>query len=361
MIFFETTPSHAGTRLFNRELFVRVLITSFVVSILAHGYCFFNTTYTHDGLDAIVSSWDNGQLMLKFLVGRITQPLYYACRGYIAMPLLLGCLAILWQAMASYFILSLFKISSKSWSVLFCSLLCTSASFTLTCASYIHECDSYGLAFMLASLAIWLSEKMKYGWCVAPFILVLALGLYQAFLGVSICLCMLLLVVSIAKGDHWGGVLKKGTKSLFVLLAGLFAYLIIVKVIWSFVDSGGVFYNTAAQSSMQSLDFATIFTKEKAYIRFFYRFFVPETYHVFAVGLVNLLIAIGSMKNVSKQIAIRTVLCYPMPFASEDVAHQYEDKEEVRQMPSFPQKGYCKMVEGKLVIKIADAVVVDEK
>lgn len=277
---------------FDQSLLLRVLLSSFVVGLLAHGYCMTNIMFTHDGLDAIVSNEASGQIAHKIGIGRITQPLYYALRAYLAAPYLLVALALLWLSLANYFILGLFDIKGKWLSMLLSGLLMTSASFTLTCASYIHECDSYALAFCLSSLAVWLSLKRRPYAYLSPLCLAAAIGLYQAFISVAITLYMLLLIEQLIKGKGAKVLIWQSVQYLAWLISALCLYMAVTKLVWICMPETALNASHSVQSTLDSPDFAAMILNGKAYVRFFYRFFVPETYHVVAISVLNILLFI---------------------------------------------------------------------
>lgn len=505
------------TQIFDKKLFLRVLITTFVIGLLAHGYCFFNVMYTHDGLDAIVSNHANGQMAIKVTAGRITQPLYYAFRGYLAAYYLLGVLSLLWLACANYCILSIFNLKEKWSSILLCGLFATNVSFTLTCASYIHECDSYAFGFFLSSLAVLLSQKSHHLRWISPICLAAAIGLYQAFISVAITLYMILLIEQLFKGKMYKDVFSLAKQYIIIGVTALIIYLFASKLVWYCVPDIASQPGTSLQATLNSSSILYELFDVKAYIRFFYRFFVPETYHIAIVSMVNIILflfvivgiirtgirysisnvswillaflslvlsigmnlseflsvnnghsvmtyayiliyilpiivlrslsvstsvekwksgltlmmgmvivsnaiyanhiylhkhltyqnglseitrilsaiegtegykmnetelvfvgdpalsatnvqrlgfehvqgvgifpnTIGCMGNKTRQIAIETLLGYPILFASSKEVLRYEQMDEVKQMPAFPHVGYCQMVEGKIVVKIA--------
>ncbi len=50
----------------------------------------------------------------------------------------------------------------------------------------------------------------------------------------------------------------------------------------------------------------------------------------------------------------QTHLATPLPIAKPDVVQRYQTNEELRNMPSFPAKGYCKIIDNCLVVKLSE-------
>lgn len=51
---------------------------------------------------------------------------------------------------------------------------------------------------------------------------------------------------------------------------------------------------------------------------------------------------------------INEVMNYPMTIADETTANELRENAEVKDMPSYPQTGYCKLIDGNLVIKLSE-------
>lgn len=216
---------------FDAVLFIRVLLITFGLGLLIHGYSYANTLYNHDGLMALVSDVDSREVELKLSLGRFMHPVYYLFRGHLSIAWLTGILSLLFQSIGNYYLIRLFGFKKLYLVVAVCALMISNYSLVYLNATFIHESDVYSLAFALSCLAAYLLDKDKKWVWVFPILVAMSMGLYQAFLSVVSVLVMFTLIRDIISGMDFKLVLRRAIKAFLALIAGAILYLIIVKIV----------------------------------------------------------------------------------------------------------------------------------
>ena len=127
----------------------------FVSGLVAHGYAYFNASFSHDALFQLSADDHLWQLSL----GRFLQPVVRAIRGQISSPWLLGALSLLYIALAAWLIVSLLELRSPLWRALTCAVLTVNTTVTLLNATYLPWVDMFMLSMLLAVAAVYLFER----------------------------------------------------------------------------------------------------------------------------------------------------------------------------------------------------------
>ncbi len=212
---------------FDQKLFQKIIISTFIVGLITHGFCYLNMMYSHDSLAAINQNTD---FAWKISIGRFLQLINIYLRGPMVLSWVIGLLSLLWLAIAIYFLVQLLGFTSPMVVYATVGLLATNTALTLTNASYIHEADSFMLALLFAVLAVYVFDQYRYGFLVSPLLLVACCGFYQAYLAAAVVLFMLVLLRDILQGAPSAAVLKKSGVSVAVLLVGTTLYYLVYKL-----------------------------------------------------------------------------------------------------------------------------------
>ncbi len=212
---------------FDKKLFQKIIISTFIIGMLTHGFCYLNMMYSHDSLAAINQNTD---FAWKISIGRFLQLINIYLRGPMVLSWVIGVLSLLWLAIAICFLVQLLGFTSSVAIYATVGLLATNTALTLTNASYIHEADSFMLALLFAVLAVYTFDKYRYGFLLSPLLLVACCGFYQAYLAAAVVLFMLVLLRDILQGAPSVAVLKKSAASVAVLLVGTALYYLVYKL-----------------------------------------------------------------------------------------------------------------------------------
>ena len=198
-------------------------VSSIIVMLMAHGFCFMNLMYSHDSLwFANTSGWG------KIKLGRWLYP-FFAHMRLMATPWVMGVFSILYVSLAVVLVAKVFdlsKIQGLSIGILFAS----NVSLTSLFCTFIHDADADCFGVLLACFAVYAFKKYpRILRIVVPIIsLSLCLALYQAYICVSVGLFLILLICESNDSNNWEDVFNvflTAFKELMVLLLGTALYI----------------------------------------------------------------------------------------------------------------------------------------
>ena len=199
-----------------------IFVSSVIVMILAHGFCFMNLMYSRDSL----GFYDTGGFG-KVGLGRWLYP-FLVHRRLIATPWVMGALSIFYVSMAVLLVAKLFNFN-KSQGVCVAILFGSNVTLTSLFCTYIFDADADCLGLFLACFAVFAFKKFpKIVNIIVPiFSLTLCLALYQAYICVAVGLYIGLLIQESSKSNSWKDVLSVflfGVKELLTLALGTVLY-----------------------------------------------------------------------------------------------------------------------------------------
>lgn len=146
-----------------------------------------------------------------------------------------GIIGILLIAFAAYFLIDIFKIRSNVFAVLL-GIGCVSFPSVASCMLFKYTVSYYSFAILLSVLAAYvvINEKMKNHvlWTVVSGLFTAcSLGIYQAYLPVTVSIFVLYLLQQIILNkENWNKIIYKGLHFVFCLFLGLLFYFVFLKI-----------------------------------------------------------------------------------------------------------------------------------
>lgn len=241
---------------FDRDTAKWSCIFTFTFMIIAHAYRFFSLGYSNDSVAIVQSVHRNWKIQL----GRVLQPIYWEIRGSIVAPYLIGLLACVYLAAAVYLIVRILRMHSKLSIALIAMLLSTNVTMNQLVGTFVHELDTYMLAFLLSVLAvaIWENEYIPkvLSTVIGAGFVCISLGLYQSFFQVSIVLFLMVLCRRSLDEEAAGKVFADGVRALLILIAGLIAYDVALTIVEKMTGIGQGSY--VGINEVKNLNYAQI-------------------------------------------------------------------------------------------------------
>ncbi len=183
----------------DRKHLILALVSALGFGLLAHGFAYSNSMFSHDSLFEIGADTQfSDGYQRKISTGRFLQCLMYWVRGDITIPWLLGILSLILLGLSSFLIWKIFQFSSP---VLVSGLLTTSLGILLGTATYGHEIDMFSMGFLCAVASVAVFDLHPKGWRFAPLFVVGACGFYQSFLSVAVVLMEAVIIRDIFRGN----------------------------------------------------------------------------------------------------------------------------------------------------------------
>ena len=196
---------------------------TFLWGIVAHGYCFLNTLFSHDALNNlyIADKWNKAGL------GRFFYPIYISLtRGRILLPWLVGLLGLFWTSLAVYLLIRMFQIRQTGWIATVSAICITNPTVYALAATYLHDFDADLFALFLSVFSAYLWKKAveegdgKYKWIfigVSALVLSISLGIYQSYISVAITLIIFISIRNLLDNEDYVKVIKQGLIGILML------------------------------------------------------------------------------------------------------------------------------------------------
>ena len=201
----------------------------FFWGLLAHGYCFFDNSFSHDSLNEMHGAIFGNDL--KITSGRIFVPLYRdLLRSDVTIPWFIGILSLVWIALAVFLVLKLFRVESKVTAFLIAGVFTVNISVAATAATYLHDLDCYMFSLLCAVGAVYLWKRYAKGWLLGIFLITVSLGIYQSFVFTAAALVMMLSILELMEGNAFHEVFFRGLKAVGMVLAGSALYYVLLKL-----------------------------------------------------------------------------------------------------------------------------------
>lgn len=210
-----------------RQIFLITFIVGIIANILVLTTNIISTDAVVLGDVYIAGAWDLsiGRWLLKFTE---------MSRFGLAVSAVTGVFSLMIMSFISILLIDLFKIKSKISKYLISILLVVSPFFADTLLS-VYCASDFTLAFLFSVLSVYFLYNIKNKWIsliLSSLTLAFSLGLYQAYLGVTCGLCIMLPLIYVLKGEITPKeALIKLLKSLIMGIIGIVFYEIILQVL----------------------------------------------------------------------------------------------------------------------------------
>lgn len=277
--------------------------------LFAHGYRFVNNIYSHDALLEICqedSAW-------QIAIGRFVQPVLIFLRGGIGSPWLISVCAMIWICMGNCLLVRLLKVKHLISVIIITGVTVCNPTLISAGAAFLPWVDFFGLALFLSIFGVWLCKKGGWRCCVCGVVsMMLSMGIYQAYICVSIVLVMILLLREGQENTELRAVVKKAVYyGGMLLLSALLYYLI-----WRIVLSVFGIWTADSYNGMASLgdysEVSLLTLVALVYERVFQYFWNPDTFVTmmfrgislsviwkYILRCVNIMTAVGLIWNVA--------------------------------------------------------------
>ena len=188
-------------------------VATIIIGVLGHSYFFLGKTVNEDSIGAMHESmqylYSSGRWLLYGL---------QHVRSFYSIPSLLGIVSVFYLAVGNMQLIAALKVKSRVFTVII-TLLTTTFPALAYSFGYDFMADAYACAYMLSISAVYLTTKYKHGYLLGAVTLMLSLALYQSYIGMTIGLCMVILVKQLLEKEDIKKALINAGK--YVLCGGL--------------------------------------------------------------------------------------------------------------------------------------------
>ena len=180
--------------------------------------------------DSLVFRYDSQNMIA---LGRWFLPVVCSFSSFYDLPFLNGILAIIFHALGCVCIFRILGVKKKITAVLVGALISTFPTVT-SVMMYNYVADGYAISFFLSTMAALYLTREKPKFILSAVLIALSMGIYQAYITVTIMLILFHLIDELVfKNVSFKVILKKALKILLSGILGAAIYWIILKVLLS--------------------------------------------------------------------------------------------------------------------------------
>ena len=242
--------------------------SAIIVGLITH---FYKITNWLPNWDSLVFRYD-AQNMVK--LGRWFLPFASAPSSFYDLPWITGLLAILFCALSAVIICEMFAVRKNATAVLIGAAVVSFPTVTSTML-YNYVADSYAISFLLATVAAWLLTKEKPRYVVSGLLITLSVGIYQAYITVTIMLLLCHLIFEVLyKETKIKALLIKAGKFLLTGICSMALYYLVLNVILKLTGTVLLDYQGFSDTaSLSGLDiWGSLYTITNSFFSFFFDF-----------------------------------------------------------------------------------------
>ena len=205
-------------------------VSALVCGCLTHLYGLVNTMHNYDDIAVHPSGWGTGTISGRWFLDLLGKVFEYFCGNY-NLTLYNGVVFLLLLAVSAWVLCRVFRIRHRGIAALL-GMLFVVFPVVVSTMMFRYTVIHYGIAILMSVTAGLTIEKKYWGVPVTAVLICLALGIYQAYLPLTIGMFVLMLLREALTGESDAFTLvKKGVRDCVAILLGLAAYLLITKLV----------------------------------------------------------------------------------------------------------------------------------
>ena len=243
-------------------------LSALVVGLIAHVY---KITIWIPNWDSLVFRYDS-QNMLS--MGRWFLPIASAPSSFYDLPWITGLLAILFFGLGAVCICKMFEVKKKTTAALIGAAVASFPTVT-SVMLYNYVADSYALSFLFACQAAVLLTNKKPRYILSAVLICLSVGIYQAYITVTITLLLCYLIAKTMQKDaDIKGILAKSLKLLLTGAAGMVLYYLVLMALLKITGTTLLDYQGFSDAaSMSGINiFASLYVVKETFLGYFFDF-----------------------------------------------------------------------------------------
>lgn len=259
-------------------------IWALVMGLCAHLY---KITNWLPNWDSLVFRYDPQNMLA---MGRWFLPVACAPSSFYDLPFVAGFLAILFHGLGAVCICKMFGVKKNVTAALIGALVATFPAVT-SVMMYNYVADGYALAFLFSCMAAMLLTKEKPCYSGAVVLIALSVGIYQAYITVTIMLLLLSLIFDVIyKKTALKTLLLKAVKLLVSGALGMALYYLVMTILLKITGTTLLAYQGMDSAvSLSGIDIAgALYTIKESFVGYFFDF----SKGVYVFGILNIIVLV---------------------------------------------------------------------
>lgn len=205
------------------------VICSFVCGIVAHLFGLVNVLHNYDDIAVQPSGFGGGISLGRWFL-EILGGFFDKCGLAYNLPFVNGVIFIGLIALSAGCFVSIFHVQKRMFAALIGMLFAVFPTVTAT-LFFRYTAPFYGVGILLAVLAAWILRKSKCGLILSAILTALSMGIYQAYVPITIGIFVLLLIQQALEGKTDSReLIRRGLYDCMALLLGVIIYFFCLKV-----------------------------------------------------------------------------------------------------------------------------------
>ncbi len=201
--------------------------TTVLIGLAAHLFALTNVLKNHDNI--IMTGYGAGTASGRWFMGWIGDVIQEVWGNY-NIPFFNGLLGIFLLAAGAYLGVLIFDIRDYTLCILWGGLFVAFPSVT-SLMFYMYAVPYYAAAILMTMAAVYWTDRYRFGWIGAIFLLALSLGIYQAYYPLAVGLYVTILIVRSLTGRYSvKEAIRKAFLYLGILAASMAAYFVVLKL-----------------------------------------------------------------------------------------------------------------------------------
>ncbi len=243
-------------------------VSALIMGLIAHLY---KITNWLPNWDSLVFRYDSQNMLA---MGRWFLPVVCAPSSFYDLPFVAGLMAIIFHGLGAVCICKMFEVRKNITAVLVGAVVATFPTVT-SVMMYNYVADGYALAFLLSCVAAMLITRKKPCYTGAVILIALSVGIYQAYITVTIMLLLLSLCLDLIKGD---GELKdtiiKIVRFLLTGVLGMGLYYLVHTILMKITGTTPLEYQGfGSAASFKEIDIlGSLYTIKQSFVLYFFDF-----------------------------------------------------------------------------------------
>ncbi|MBE5817459.1 MAG: hypothetical protein E7312_00210 [Clostridiales bacterium] len=205
------------------------MTTTIIFGLIVHLFVLTNSIHNYDDIAVqpagVGTSLPSGRWFL-YILKRIGDD----TTGNFNLPWVNGLVFLLLISLTVAFLVSAFGIKNKLFASIIGAGLVSFPSITVV-LFFKYTAPHYGLAILLGVIAVWVTDRWRYGFSISTVLIALTLGIYQAYFPWVVSIYLILLIKkAVEKETKAKNIIKKGFVYLGTMCVGLIEYFVVLKV-----------------------------------------------------------------------------------------------------------------------------------
>ncbi|MBR5517983.1 MAG: glucosyltransferase domain-containing protein [Clostridia bacterium] len=280
-------------------------VSALVMGLIAH---FYKITNWLPNWDSLVFRYD-AQNMLA--LGRWFLPVVCAPSSFYDLPWLAGLLAILFHGAGAVCICKMFGVKKNTTAALIGALTATFPTVT-SVMMYNYVADGYAFAFLLSAMAAMFLTCKKPKYIISVILITLSVGIYQAYITVTIMLLLCYLITeNVKKKTKSKDLLLKTVKFFATGAAGMGLYYIVFNVLLKITGTVPLDYQGFGNASLlSSIDiWGALYTVKNTFLIYFFDFSKGcNAYSIINIDVLVLTVILYGAEVVKNKLSINKIL-----------------------------------------------------